>query len=50
MAKVKDPNFKEIGKKKPPLGYSKRTIKKSGGDDFTHNVKFIGGKPRRKSR
>ncbi len=50
MAKVKNPNFEEIGKKKPPLGYSKRTIKKSGGDDFTNNVKFTEKKLKRNKK
>ena len=36
MAKIKDPLIKS--NRFGPLIRSKRTIKKSGGDNFTHNV------------
>lgn len=47
MAKVKNPLIET--NKISPLTYSKRTIKKSGGDDFTHNVRFIRKKSKRKN-
>ena len=50
MAKVKNPNFEKIKKYKPPAVYSKRTIKKSGGDDFTHNVRRARLKSKRSRR
>jgi len=33
-----------------PLAYSKRTIKKSTGDDYTHNVRCVGLKSKRRKR
>jgi len=39
MAKVKNPNFEEINKNKPPLVYKER---KFGGGNFTHNVRHQG--------
>jgi len=45
MAKIKGKLIKtnRIG----PLAYSKRTLKKSGGDDYTHNVKCVRLKPKK---
>ena len=46
MAKVKNPQ--EGAEKNKGLAYSERTIKKSGGDDFTHNVGAVKLKPKKK--
>ncbi len=48
MAKVKGrlTNKKRIG----PAVFSKRTIKKSGGDDYTHNVRCVRLKSKRQKR
>lgn len=48
MAKVIKP-FTGANKAKS-LVYSKRTIKKSGGDDFTDNVRFVRLKSKREKR
>ena len=48
MAKVIKP-FAGANKGKL-LVYSKRTIKKSGGDDFTHNVRCVRLKSKRSRR
>jgi len=48
MAKVENPNFEKINKNKPLLVYAKRTIKKSGGDNFTHNARWVRLKSKKK--
>ena len=48
MAKVKNPH--EGAEKNKDLIYSERTIKKSEGDDFTHNVRSVKLKPKRRQR
>lgn len=48
MAKVINPHFKKINKNKTLMIYSKRTIKKSGGDDFNYNIRGKGLSPKKK--
>lgn len=48
MTKVKNPHKGSDENKN--FEYSERTIKKSGGDDFTHNVRSVKLKPRRKKQ
>ncbi len=48
MAKVKNP-LPEANKNKSSV-YSKRTIKKSGGDDFTNNVRRVKRKSKKKKQ
>lgn len=48
MAKVKNPH--EGAEKNKDLVYSERTIKKSGGDDFTHNVMSVKLKPKKRKK
>ena len=39
MAKIKGKLIK--GNRIGPLAYSKRTLEKNGGDEFTHNVRCV---------
>jgi len=48
MAKVKGKLIKS--NRISPLTYSKRTLKKSGGDEFTHNVRCVRLKSKRQKR
>ena len=48
MVKVKNPH--EGAEENKDLVYSERTIKKSGGDDFTHNVRLVKLKPKKRKQ
>lgn len=50
MVKIKQPikEFWESDKKPAYLQRSKRTIKKSAGDNFTHNIRIKGLKSKKK--
>jgi|GEM_PF-6019416 hypothetical protein len=48
MAKVKNPH--EVIEKNKDLVYSERTIKKSSGDNFTHNVRSVKLKSRKRKQ